>query len=136
MAAPESVSTHPTQAEIPAAESGVIVWHRRGLRTADHPALAAASEIGDRVLPVFVFDPAFYGDDGLACDARLELLHESVASLRRLYQAVGATLSYAHGDTLSVLSALSDAGWDVVATRTRPRGTASGATTEPRPTAT
>ncbi len=115
MAAPESLSTHPTQAEIPAAESGVVVWHRRGLRTADHPALAAASEIGDRVLPLFVFDPAFYGDDGLACDARIRFLHESLADLDEQYAALGGGLGYAHGDPVEVLSAFAEQGWRIVA---------------------
>ena len=121
MAAPESVSTHPTQAEIPAAESGVIVWHRRGLRTADHPALAAASEIGDRVLPVFVFDPAFYGDDGLACDARIRFLHESLGDLDEQYAALGGGLGYAHGDPVEILSKFSEQGWRIVAA-TEPTG--------------
>jgi deoxyribodipyrimidine photo-lyase len=102
--------------DVPTTTDGCVVWHRRNLRTTDHGALAYATGEYETVLPLFVFDPTFYGDDGLACDARLELLHESVAGLRRLYEAVGGTLSYAHSDTLSVLSALSDAGWDVVAT--------------------
>ncbi|MBO4248955.1 deoxyribodipyrimidine photo-lyase/cryptochrome family protein (plasmid) [Halomicrobium sp. IBSBa] len=105
-----------TPGDVPTTTNGCVVWHRRNLRTTDHGALSYASEEYDTVLPLFVFDPQFYGDDGLACDARLQYLHESVESLRRLYEAVGGTLSYAHGDPLSVLSTLAAAGWDVVAT--------------------
>jgi deoxyribodipyrimidine photo-lyase len=93
-----------------------VLWHRRNLRTTDHPALAYAVREYETVLPVFVFDPAFYGPDGLACDARIRVLHESLASLRRLYEAVGGTLGLAHGDAVTVLGRFHDAGWDVVAT--------------------
>jgi deoxyribodipyrimidine photo-lyase len=33
-----------------------IVWYRRDLRVHDHPALRAALEADDRVVPVFCFD--------------------------------------------------------------------------------
>ena len=109
---------------VPAAEAapappdgtGCVLWHRRNLRVTDHPALAYAAREYDTVLPVFVFDPGFYGPDGLACDARIQVLHDSLASLRRLYKAVGGSLSFAHGDAVEVLAGLHDAGWDVVAT--------------------
>ena len=112
---------------------GTVVWHREDLRIADNPALAAAASPGDErepkkaagerigdpcVLPVFVFDPAFYGDRGMACDARIEFLHDSLRDLDRQYRDVGAPgLTYAHGDPIEVLRRFVDAGWDVVATR-------------------
>ncbi|MBB1034349.1 deoxyribodipyrimidine photo-lyase, partial [Dietzia sp. CQ4] len=34
-----------------------ILWFRRDLRLADHPALLAAVDSSDEVLPVFVRDP-------------------------------------------------------------------------------
>ena len=40
-----------------------ILWLRRDLRRADHPALAAAHADGE-VLPVFVLDPAIYDSAG------------------------------------------------------------------------
>jgi deoxyribodipyrimidine photo-lyase len=102
--------------QVPATSHGCVVWHRRNLRTTDHGALTHATREYDTVLPLFVFDPAFYGPDGLACDTRIQFLHESLESLERLYAAIGGTLSYAHEEALSVLSRLTDAGWDVVAT--------------------
>ncbi|OYR50910.1 deoxyribodipyrimidine photolyase [Halorubrum sp. Ea1] len=127
-------------------EAGTVVWHREDLRIADNPALAtaasasaaaaterdtdeaataedadgtAAAEDADPVvLPLFVFDPAFYGDRGLACDARIAFLHDSLRDLDRQYRDVGAPgLTYAHGDPIEVLGRFVDAGWDVVATR-------------------
>jgi len=88
--------TAPVGAEIPtpaelgpgSTATGYVVWHRKHLRTDDHLALAQAVADGDVVCPLFVFDPRFYGEGGLACDARLRFLHEAVASLDRLYAAV------------------------------------------------
>lgn len=40
-----------------------VLWLRRDLRRADHPALGAAATHGD-VLPVFVLDPAFFDTAG------------------------------------------------------------------------
>jgi deoxyribodipyrimidine photo-lyase len=75
----------------------------------------------DVVVPLFVFDPAFYGDDGLACDGRVRFLHEYLFDLDDRYDTASAGrggLTYAHGDPLAVLSAFVDAGWAVVAART------------------
>ena len=36
----------------------VLVWYRRDLRVHDHPALTAAHRTADRIVPVFVLDPA------------------------------------------------------------------------------
>ncbi|SDF52121.1 deoxyribodipyrimidine photo-lyase [Halorubrum xinjiangense] len=99
--------------------AGTVVWHRDDLRIGDNPGLAAAAAETDRVLPLFVFDPAFYGERGMACDARIEFLHDCLRDLDRQYRDVGgAGLTYAHGDPLDVLERFVDAGWDVVATAT------------------
>jgi deoxyribodipyrimidine photo-lyase len=100
--------------------TGVVVWHREGLRTADHPALAAAARMGDVVCPLFVFDPAFYDERGLACDARVRFLHESLTDLDAQYRRAGddeSGLTLAHGDPVDLLARLDDAGWTVVAAR-------------------
>ena len=70
--------------------TGVVVWHRKHLRVDDHRALSQAVADGDAVCPLFVFDPAFYGGDGLACDARIRVLEEAVTSLDRVYAATPA----------------------------------------------
>jgi deoxyribodipyrimidine photo-lyase len=103
---------------VPDGESGTVVWHREHLRLTDHPAVAAAAE-ADSLLPVFVFDPSFYGDRGLACDARIGFLHDCLADLDAQYRAVGdAGLTLAHGDPIAVLERFRDAGWDVVTAAT------------------
>ena len=38
-----------------------VVWFRRDLRVHDHPALAAACREHERVVPLFVLDPALLG---------------------------------------------------------------------------
>src|SRR5262249_19181324 len=38
--------------------TAAVVWFRRDLRTHDHPALQHALEHADRVLPLYVVDPA------------------------------------------------------------------------------
>jgi deoxyribodipyrimidine photo-lyase len=79
----------PTPAAVADADdpTGYVVWHRKHLRTDDHLALARAVADGDVVCPLFVFDPTFYGGDGIACDARIRFLHQAVTSLDRLYAA-------------------------------------------------
>ena len=41
--------------------STAILWYRRDLRVHDHPALRAALDGHDRVVPVFVLDDALLG---------------------------------------------------------------------------
>ncbi len=112
-------TTRPRASAVPTTESGTVIWHREHLRVADQPAVATAIARADTVLPVFVFDPAFYGDDGLACDSRVRFLHECLRSLDTRYrQAMGAGLTYAHGDPVAVLDRFREAGWDIVAPAT------------------
>ena len=111
---------------VPDTDPGTVVWHREDLRIADNPALAAgaaaetaASDDGAdaRILPLFIFDPAFYGDRGMACDARVAFLHDSLRDLDRQYRDVGGPgVTYAHGDPIELIGEFVDAGWNVVAT--------------------
>ena len=74
-----------------------------------------AADEYDRIRPLFVFDPRFYGEEGLACDARLRFLHESLVDLDRSYRGVGGALTTAHASPTALLAAYADRGWDVVA---------------------
>lgn len=87
--------------------TSVLVWHRSDLRPADNAALAAAVRDGDPV-PVFCFDPQFYRASGLACDARLRFLHESLTDLRERYRSLGSDLTLLHGDPRERLRSLLD----------------------------
>ena len=113
---------------VPDGESGTVVWHREHLRVTDQPAVAAAAT-ADHLLPVFVFDPGFYGGSGLSCDSRIGFLHDCLADLDAQYRAAtgavtgaggkpGTGLTLAHGDPIEVLERFRDAGWDVVTSAT------------------
>jgi deoxyribodipyrimidine photo-lyase len=79
-----------------------IVWFRRDLRLADHPALASALADGE-VVPAFVVDPAF----ARAGAPRRAFLHDCLVALDRdLRERHGAGLVVRHGDPADVVPAL------------------------------
>ena len=79
-----------------------ILWFRRDLRLADHPALlAAAREAGDEeVVGAFVVDPRLVASAGEGRLARL------AASLRALDRSLGGHLVVRHGSTTDAVAAL------------------------------
>jgi len=95
----------------------IAVWHRADLRTADNAALTAAADAvagkdtdADAVAPLFIFDPRYYGDSGLACDARLRFMHECLLDLQRQYENMGSSLALLRGDPRERLRDLLEAG--------------------------
>jgi deoxyribodipyrimidine photo-lyase len=82
--------------------SPIILWFRRDLRLADHPALAAAVETGRPVIPVFILDEVAEGY-GAAPKWRLGLGVEHFAG--RL-AAAGSRLVPRRGRALPALQAL------------------------------
>jgi deoxyribodipyrimidine photo-lyase len=67
--------------------SVALLWMRRDLRVTDHPALAAASESADSLVPVFCFDPALLEGrhrSGSRTQFLLECLRDLDGSLREL----------------------------------------------------
>jgi deoxyribodipyrimidine photo-lyase len=82
----------------------IAVWHRDDLRVRDNAALAAAAADGVPA-PVFVVDPTFYRS-GMAADARLRFLHESLETLDARYAARGSGLALRVGDPATVLDDL------------------------------
>lgn len=76
-----------------------ILWFRRDLRLHDHPALLAALEAADEVLPVFVLDPSLL-DTGVPRSQRL------VASLRSLASDTRDALVVKNGDPVDVIPGL------------------------------
>ena len=81
-----------------------ILWFRRDLRIADHPALLAAiddaREGGGVVVPVFILDPA------LAAGAGTKRLAYLAASLRSLDNSLKNSLHVLTGDPVDVLKSL------------------------------
>jgi deoxyribodipyrimidine photo-lyase len=77
-----------------------IVWFRRDLRVADHPALAEACAMG-QVLPLFVVDPVFDS----AGAARRALLHDCLSALTA---STGGALVIRHGDPVDEVPAIAE----------------------------
>ncbi|MGN6612126.1 MAG: deoxyribodipyrimidine photo-lyase, partial [Angustibacter sp.] len=76
-----------------------VLWFRRDLRLADHPALHAAAQAagGGRVLPLFVLDDRLLRASGTP---RVAWLLRSLQALRR---ATDGALVVRHGDPARVL---------------------------------
>ena len=84
-----------------------IVWFRQDLRVADNPALRAALTHCDRVVCVFIDDPQDQTVSQLGAASRV-WLHHSLLSLQGALEQRGAQLLLAQGNSLQVLSNLSE----------------------------
>ena len=76
------------------------MWFRRDLRINDHPALLAAIESSEQVIPLFILDKAQIAEAGE------KLLAYMGQSLRKLDESLGNNLHIIEGDQVEVLSAL------------------------------
>ena len=77
-----------------------IIWFRRDLRINDHPALLAAIESSDQVIPLFILDKQQIKEAGS------KLLAYMGKSLRALDESLGNKLHIIEGDQVEVLSTL------------------------------
>src|SRR4029450_6432613 len=85
--------------------SRAVVWFRRELRGADHPALLAALDAADQVVPVFVVDRTLL-DGRPSGPNRRAFLHGALQALARDLEALGGRLIVLEGDPVSVIPAL------------------------------
>src|SRR3954447_12128992 len=76
------------------------MWFRRDLRLGDTPALRAAADAHDRLVALFVHDPALAGPSGAN---RIAFLH---ASLDALDGSLDGLLVEQHGDPAAVVARL------------------------------
>ena len=85
-----------------------IWWVRRDLRLADNQALAAASAAADRLIPVFVLDPAILSSDhvGDAARGRVAYLFEGLRRLDTGLRARGSRLIVRRGVPVEELGRL------------------------------
>ena len=72
-----------------------IVWFRRDLRISDHPALIAAIESSDEIIPVFILDKAQIAEAGE------KLLAYMGQSLRALDESLNNCLHIIEGDFIT-----------------------------------
>ena len=80
----------------------VILWFRQDLRLKDNPALRAAHETGQPILPVYILDDENSGEWKMGAASRW-WLHESLTSLDK---SLGNKLCLAKGNAIDVLSSL------------------------------
>ncbi|HWQ92116.1 MAG TPA: deoxyribodipyrimidine photo-lyase [Clostridia bacterium] len=79
-----------------------LVWLRQDLRTADNPALAAASARGGKVIPIYVWAPEEEGDWPPGGAAKW-WLHESLQKLDQELRGLGSRLIVRRGPSLATL---------------------------------
>ena len=73
-----------------------LVWYRRDLRVRDHPALRAAADRHDRIVPVFCLDDRLLAGRH-ASGPRTAFLLESLADLDRSLRGLGSGLVIRRG---------------------------------------
>ena len=77
-----------------------IIWFRRDLRINDHPALLAAIESSEQIIPLFILDKKQIDEAGS------KLLAYMSQSLRKLDESLGNNLHIIEGDQVEVLTTL------------------------------
>ena len=82
-----------------------VVWFRRDLRVADHPALGTAAARG-RVVALFVVDPAILGRRHHASPERLRFLRAGLEAVDGELRARGGALVVRYGDPVQVVATL------------------------------
>ena len=82
-----------------------IVWFRRDLRVADHPALLAALDEADEVVPVWVLDRRLLLGRGAGPNRRA-FLHGALESRDAALRGRGARLAVPEGDPVEDIPAL------------------------------
>ena len=80
-----------------------IVWFRQDLRLSDNPALLAASEEYDQVIPVYIDDTQATSQLG---EASRVWLHHSLSILRAELEAQGSSLLLFQNDSTAVIEHL------------------------------
>jgi deoxyribodipyrimidine photo-lyase len=82
-----------------------LLWFRRDLRLHDHPALTAALDAGDGLIPLYVLDPALLSGR-FASPTRTWILLGALASLRASLRDRGSDLVVRTGDPREIVPAL------------------------------
>jgi deoxyribodipyrimidine photo-lyase len=88
-----------------AEKTATIVWFRRDFRLSDNPALRAAVELGNPIVPVFIFSPEEEKDWAPGGASRW-WLHHSLISFSQSLKDKGVGLVIRRGKTVEVLDEL------------------------------
>lgn len=74
----------------------VLVWFRNDLRVQDNEMLSRASERGEKITPVFCYDPRYYATTPLGTKktgiTRAKFINESVSGLQEFFKANNGNL--------------------------------------------
>ncbi|MEL6465404.1 MAG: deoxyribodipyrimidine photo-lyase [Pseudomonadota bacterium] len=88
-----------------------VLWFKRDLRVADHPALAQAASMGD-VIPLYVFEPDYWAQPDVS-GRQFAFVRESVSDLSDALAALGVPLVVRVGSVVDALESLrSSVGFD------------------------
>ncbi|MEO0655317.1 MAG: deoxyribodipyrimidine photo-lyase, partial [Pseudomonadota bacterium] len=85
-----------------------LLWFKRDLRIADHPALDHAIARGEPVIPLYIAEPELWAQPD-ASHRQWTFIAESLAALRDALAACGAPLIVRRGDAVTVLDDLATA---------------------------
>ena len=91
----------------PRAPSGstIVVLFTRDLRVHDHPALAEAAKLAERVVPLFVLDASLLASDFVSPN-RVTFLVQALTDLDASLRALGGALVIRRGDAVREAAAL------------------------------
>lgn len=85
--------------------TGTILWFKRDLRGADHPALARAAQAGGPVLPLYIVEPGLWAQSD--ADARhYGFLRDALVDLKDQLHRIGLHLVIKVGEAVPVLDDL------------------------------
>ncbi len=79
-----------------------VLWFKRDLRLADHPALMRAVEIGD-VIPLYIFEPEYWRLSDTS-GRQFSVFAEAIVDLQGQLRAVGSDLVIRCGDAVDELA--------------------------------
>ncbi|MEL6836513.1 MAG: DASH family cryptochrome [Bacteroidota bacterium] len=89
-----------------------ILWFRTDLRLSDNLALQAALQESDELVPVYIFDEQWLGEDRWGFQRtgpyRMQFLLESLQDLKEHLKEVGSDLIIQRGNPLTLITALAE----------------------------
>lgn len=88
------------------AEKIVLFWYRRDLRVEDNTALFYALKSGQKVQPIFIFDPGILSKLDNIYDARVGFIYDQLNKLNHIFSASGGSLRVEIGDPFLIMQRL------------------------------